>query len=104
MSAYLHWGCVHPRTMLADLAETDGYGASSYRDELAFRDFYADVVWNWPDSVRRNFDRRFDRMRVEVGGDAWERFDSWRRGRTGSPVVDAGMRQLLNGGCTTECA
>lgn len=100
MSVYLHWGCLHPRTLLADLADReghsrDGHGAASYRNELAFREFYADVLWNWPDSARQNFDQRFDRMRLDTGEDAHERFACWCRGRTGFPIVDAGMRQLL---------
>ena len=37
MSAYLKWGCIHPRTMLADL----GAGDETYRKELAWREFYA---------------------------------------------------------------
>ncbi|QGK68607.1 deoxyribodipyrimidine photo-lyase [Allosaccharopolyspora coralli] len=92
MSPYLRWGCVHPRTLLADLAGDRSQGASSYRNELAFRDFYADVLWNWPSSARHNFDRRFDRIRLD-----WDRelFAAWREGRTGFPIVDAGMRQLL---------
>ena len=95
MSVYLHWGCLHPRTLLADLAGREGHGAASYRNELAFREFYADVLWNWPDSARHNFDTRFDRMRLDTDHDASERFECWSRGRTGFPIVDAGMRQLL---------
>ncbi|GAB2650441.1 deoxyribodipyrimidine photo-lyase [Saccharopolyspora gloriosae] len=95
MSPYLRWGCVHPRTLLADLDGSTGDGASSYRDELVFREFYADVLWNWPGSARHNFDTRFDRMRLDTGDDAWERFEDWCAGRTGFPIVDAGMRQLL---------
>ncbi|MFD1149499.1 cryptochrome/photolyase family protein [Saccharothrix hoggarensis] len=87
-SAFLKWGVVHPRTLLADL----GPDASAFRDELAWRDFYADVLWHRPDSARRNLDRRFDRLRVD---DDQERFRAWCEGRTGYPFVDAGMRQLL---------
>ncbi|WP_258345557.1 cryptochrome/photolyase family protein [Saccharopolyspora gregorii] len=95
MSPYLKWGCVHPRTLLADLACEVGDGASSYRNELAFRDFYADVLWHRPDSARHNFDTRYDRIRLDTDADAWDRFGEWCAGRTGFPIVDAGMRQLL---------
>ncbi|MCX2733188.1 deoxyribodipyrimidine photo-lyase [Saccharopolyspora sp. NFXS83] len=95
MSPYLRWGCVHPRTLLADLDGGTGDGARSYRNELVFREFYADVLWHWPDSARYNFDSRFDRIRLDTGGDARERFEDWCAGRTGFPIVDAGMRQLL---------
>lgn len=94
MSVYLRWGCVHPRTLLADLAGDRGHGASSYRNELAFREFYADVLWNWPRSASDNFDKRFDGIRLDTGDDAWERFSAWCAGTTGFPLVDAGMRQL----------
>jgi deoxyribodipyrimidine photo-lyase len=85
MSPYLHWGCIHPRTMLADL------GPGAYRTELAWREFYADVLWHRPDSARRNLDRRFDKIELDQDQHA---FDLWCRGKTGYPVVDAGMRQL----------
>jgi deoxyribodipyrimidine photo-lyase len=86
MSPYLRWGCVHPRTILADLKP------GPYRDELAWREFYADVLWHRPDSARENLDRKFDRIELDQDLDA---FDLWCRGRTGFPIVDAGMRQLL---------
>ncbi|KGI81354.1 deoxyribodipyrimidine photolyase [Actinopolyspora erythraea] len=98
MSAYLRWGCVHPRTLLCELSRLDHHGAGSYRNELAFREFYADVLWNWPGSARHNFDTRFDRMPLDTGAEASTLFDVWCEGRTGFPVVDAGMRQLLHEG------
>ncbi len=98
LSPYLRWGCVHPRTLLAELGGAEGAGEESFRDELVFREFYADVLWHWPDSARRNFDSRFDRMRLDTDADAWSRFEEWCAGRTGFPMVDAGMRQLLTVG------
>ena len=44
MSPHLKWGEIHPRTMLADLAALRGNGAATYRTELAWREFYADVL------------------------------------------------------------
>ncbi|WP_433267941.1 cryptochrome/photolyase family protein [Actinosynnema sp. CS-041913] len=89
-SPFLRWGVVHPRTLLADLGDDDG--SKAYRSELAWRDFYADVLWHQPESARRNYDRRFDRMRLDADRG---RFEAWCAGRTGYPLVDAGMRQLL---------
>ncbi|RJQ70274.1 deoxyribodipyrimidine photo-lyase [Pseudonocardiaceae bacterium YIM PH 21723] len=88
MSAYLRWGCVHPRTLLAELEERD----EVYRKELCWREFYADVLWHRPETARRNFDRRFDNIEYDQDED---RFAAWQQGRTGYPIVDAGMRQLL---------
>ena len=91
MSAYLRWGCVHPRTLLADL----GPGDTAYRAELAWREFYADVLWHRPRSARENFNPKFNALRHDTGDAAAERFAAWCAGKTGYPIVDAGMRQLL---------
>jgi deoxyribodipyrimidine photo-lyase len=94
MSAYLKYGLVHPRTLLADLARHRSSAAQLYRTELAWREFYADVLYHRPDSARRNHDRAFDALPVASDAAATARFDAWRAGRTGFPIVDAGMRQL----------
>lgn len=91
MSVHLKWGEIHPRTMLADLAPLRSRGAGAYTRQLAWRDFYASVLHERPDSARDYYDRRFAHMEYdEPGGD----LDAWREGRTGIPIVDAGMRQL----------
>jgi deoxyribodipyrimidine photo-lyase len=92
LSPYLHWGNVHPRTLLADLAGKRGGGVESLRRELAWREFHADVLWHRPDAARQNYDKRFDKMRYD---DDRHAFEQWCQGRTGYPIVDAGMRQLL---------
>ncbi|KUI39906.1 deoxyribodipyrimidine photolyase [Mycobacterium sp. GA-1199] len=92
MSAHLKFGTIHPRTMAADLGR--GEGAQAYLRELAFRDFYAAVLNEWPRSVWWNFNRSFDGMSLDDGPEAQKRFDAWKEGRTGYPIVDAGMRQL----------
>jgi deoxyribodipyrimidine photo-lyase len=94
MSVHLKYGEIHPRTLLADLATRRSRSADTYRNELAWREFYADVLCHRPDSARRNFDRAFDALPVESGPRARKLFDAWRAGRTGFPIGDAGMRQL----------
>jgi deoxyribodipyrimidine photo-lyase len=91
LAAYLRWGCVHPRTLLTDLKP----GNETFRSELAWREFYADVLWHQPDTARENYDRKFDKFKHDTGKAAQQRFRAWCEGRTGYPVVDAGMRQLL---------
>ncbi|MEJ7832935.1 MAG: deoxyribodipyrimidine photo-lyase [Nocardioides sp.] len=91
MSAHLKYGEIHPRTMLADLAGRQGKGAATYRTELAWREFYADVLFQRPETAR-------DYLRPEFAGMDYARpgrqLDDWKQGRTGFPIVDAGMRQL----------
>ena len=94
MSHHLKYGEVHPRTLLADLEGLRGKGPHTYETELAWREFYADVLYRRPDSARDYYKPDFGRMRyVRVGG-ATSGFTEWQEGRTGFPIVDAGMRQL----------
>jgi deoxyribodipyrimidine photo-lyase len=91
LSVHLKYGEIHPRTVLAELAARRSAGAATYRKELAWREFYADVLHTRPRTARDYLRPDFARMRYDEPGDA---FDAWRDGRTGFPVVDAGMRQL----------
>ncbi|KGH47437.1 deoxyribodipyrimidine photolyase [Modestobacter caceresii] len=96
LSAYLKYGCIHPRTLLADLAAEEGSeSVRRYTDELAWRDFYADVLWHRPDSAREYLKPELQSMGYDSGPDAEELVRAWETGRTGFPIVDAGMRQLL---------
>ncbi|BCI52708.1 deoxyribodipyrimidine photo-lyase [Mycolicibacterium litorale] len=96
MSAHLKFGSIHPRTMAGDLGR--GTGAQAYLRELAFRDFYAAVLHEWPHSLWWNWNTGFDAIRVDEGAAAEKLFDAWKEGRTGFPIVDAGMRQLAETG------
>ncbi|CAN5384436.1 deoxyribodipyrimidine photo-lyase [soil metagenome] len=101
LSPHLKWGTVHPRTLLADLHERGGLDPDGHRvfaSELAWRDFYADVLFHQPHTAWSNLDTKMDAMRVDDGDAARKRFERWSEGRTGYPIVDAGMRQLLASG------
>ena len=93
LSPYLRFGCVHPRRVLSLLGS--GAGAERMRTELAWREFYADVLWHRPDSARAPLLAFGARLRWDTDEQARERFAAWATGTTGYPLVDAGMRQLL---------
>ena len=93
LSADLKWGVLHPRQVLSRLGRSDG--ERTFATELCWRDFYADVLFHRPESARRSMDERVGSMPWDHGADAEERFAAWTQGRTGFPIVDAGMRQLL---------
>ncbi|WP_347957602.1 cryptochrome/photolyase family protein [Gordonia aichiensis] len=95
LSPYLKFGCIHPRTLLHDIRTRTDPGAVTLRSELAWRDFYADVLHHRPDTARGNYNPKFDGLEYDAGPTADAAFDAWRTGRTGYPIVDAGMRQLL---------
>jgi deoxyribodipyrimidine photo-lyase len=93
LSAHLHFGCIHPRTLLAPLdAGRRAHGV--WRSELCWREFYADVLWQAPASARNSLQPGMAGIRVDTGELADRRFAAWCEGRTGYPIVDAGMRQL----------
>ena len=93
LSPHLKYGTIHPRQLLARLGR--GKGPETWAGELCWRDFYADVLFHRPESARRNYAENMDGLRWSTGKRADAHFDAWTRGRTGYPIVDAGMRQLL---------
>jgi deoxyribodipyrimidine photo-lyase len=93
LSAALRWGLLHPRQLLADLGPERGHDV--FASELAWRDFYADVLFRAPESAWQNLDPKMHAMLVDTDDAARERFRRWATGTTGYPIVDAGMRQLL---------
>jgi deoxyribodipyrimidine photo-lyase len=95
LSPYLKYGCIHPRTILDGLG--DSVGEEAARGEIAWRDFYADVLFHNPDSARWDLTDALAGMRYGNGSQQRddELFEAWKQGRTGFPIVDAGMRQLL---------
>ncbi|MBB6571814.1 deoxyribodipyrimidine photo-lyase [Kribbella sandramycini] len=95
MSIPLKWGEIHPRTMLFDLSHKRSQGAEAYRRELAWREFCADLLARHPHAAWKPLRPEFDRMAYDEPGDQLE---AWQQGRTGFPIVDAGMRQLKDSG------
>ena len=96
LSPYLKWGCLHPRQLLDRLGR--GKGPTTFATELAWREFYADVLFHRPETAREAFVEKMAAMPADHGAKADERFEAWAEGRTGYPIVDAGMRQLAGEG------
>ena len=90
MSTYLKFGEIHPRTLLDGLDETKAQ--DTFRKEIAWREFYADVLFNNPDTDTEYYAAKFKEMRYDKPG---KQFQAWCEGKTGYPFVDAAMRQLL---------
>ncbi len=98
LSVQLKYGTIHPRTLLADLRGQAGDGARTFTTELAWREFYADVLWHNPASAWSDLKPALRGMRYddpESDEAVGQAVQAWREGRTGYPFVDAGMRQLL---------
>lgn len=93
LSAHLKWGEIHPRTLLEKLGESKAH--DTFRKEIAWREFYADVLFNNPHTEKDYYSPKFADMRYDKP-DA--KFEAWKSGKTGFPFVDAAMRQLLHEG------
>ena len=90
MSTYLKFGEIHPRTLLANLGESKAH--DTFRKEIAWREFYADVLFNNPMTDVEYYAPKFKEMRYDKPG---KKFKAWCEGKTGYPFVDAAMRQLV---------
>jgi len=93
MSTYLKFGEIHPRTLLANLGESKAH--DTFRKEIAWREFYADVLFNNPMTDVDYYAPKFAEMRYDKPG---KQFKAWCEGKTGYPFVDAAMRQLIQEG------
>ncbi len=93
MSTALRFGVVHPARLLQELDPTCEHH-STFESELAWRDFYADVLFRRPDSAWANLDAKLNGIAIDTDAAARTRFELWAQGMTGFPIVDAGMRQL----------
>ena len=94
LSAYLRFGLLHPRQVLARL-DLRRAGHRRFQTEVVWREFYADVLHHRPDSAWASWNTAMADIRLDTGAGADERFAAWCAGRTGYPIVDAGMRQLV---------
>jgi len=97
LSPFVRFGVLHPRQVLAALSGTSP-DHQKFVDEIGWREFYADVLFHHPASARQSFQGSMRPLRYDNDAKAQERFRAWALGETGYPLVDAGMRQLLEEG------
>ncbi|MDH4069429.1 MAG: DNA photolyase family protein [Ignavibacteria bacterium] len=96
LSPYLRFGCISPRRIIDDLEPAlaepaTAAGTSRFLDELIWREFYITVLHHFPRLRETNYRQEFDRLLWRFDS---QQFEAWKEGRTGFPLVDAGMRQL----------
>ncbi len=96
LSPHLRWGEISPRALWTALhRHTPNQGEQTFASELIWRDFAAYLLWHHPDLSARP-------LRPEYENLPWRNDDAdlraWQTGRTGVPIVDAGMRQLWQTG------
>lgn len=97
LSPHLRFGEISPRQIWAAASHARDAGLAPEKDvdkflaEVGWREFSYHLLHHWPDLPSANFNRRFDAF-------PWREDDrllkAWQAGRTGYPIVDAGMREL----------
>jgi deoxyribodipyrimidine photo-lyase len=91
LSPYLHFGCVSPGEVATRALEREG--SEPFVRQLCWRDFNHQLLAANPETAHQDL-----RPRAEGWRDDAEGLAAWRGGRTGFPLVDAGMRQLVREG------
>jgi deoxyribodipyrimidine photo-lyase len=87
LSVHLRFGTISIR----ELAREAGGLNETFLNELIWRDFYQCILWHFPHVVGHAFKPEYDRIQWRNNE---EEYEAWCEGRTGYPIVDAGMREL----------
>lgn len=86
MSIHLRFGTISIRALAKQAMKNE-----KYLNELIWRDFYQMIIHHFPESVNRSFKPEYDKIPWENNE---QHFNRWCEGKTGYPIVDAGMREL----------
>lgn len=95
LSPHLHFGEISPRQVWHAARDSGGAGAEAFIRELLWREFSHHLLWHHPTLPERPLRAEFDVFPWREDAAALR---AWQRGRTGYPIVDAGMRQLWQTG------
>lgn len=96
LSAYIKFGCISVReSYVAFKEKLDKKASTSLIRQLIWRDFYAQVMCNNPNVLFKPMNEKYDEIKWS---NASSRLKAWEQGRTGFPIVDAGMREMNNTG------
>jgi len=88
LGPHLRFGTVSIRKMVAKAISEKN---EIFWHELIWREFFMQILWHFPHTVSESFKPKYDRI---LWSNNEEEFKSWCEGKTGYPLVDAGMRQL----------
>ena len=97
LSVHLRFGTVSIRKLAATalaLSRQGSEGATVWLSELIWRDFYVQILSNFPHAATQAFKPEYDRITWEQGAQADTLFKAWCEGQTGYPLVDAAMAQI----------
>jgi len=88
LSPYLRFGAVSIRKMVKKGLESSN---GVFYSELIWREFFMQILWHYPHTITKAFRPKYDNIKWRYNE---ADFKAWCDGKTGYPMVDAGMRQL----------
>jgi deoxyribodipyrimidine photo-lyase len=88
LGAYLRFGALSIRKMVTKAIESKN---ETFWNELIWREFFMQILWHFPHTINKSFKEKYDRIEWNNNEDD---FKNWCEGKTGYPMVDAGMREL----------
>ncbi|MBP9776703.1 MAG: deoxyribodipyrimidine photo-lyase [Alphaproteobacteria bacterium] len=95
LSSYLHWGELSPRQIWHQTSLVHGAEALPFLRQLGWREFSYHLLFHFPELPSKPLRSSFSHFPWEVNADALK---AWQTGKTGYPLVDAGMRELWHTG------
>lgn len=88
MSVHLRFGTISARKLVKIASELQD---NTYLKELIWREFFMQILWHFPKVATQSFKEKYDNIQWEHNEELYKR---WCEGKTGYPIVDAGMREL----------
>ncbi|MCM8569912.1 DNA photolyase family protein [Gramella jeungdoensis] len=92
LGPHLRFGTVSVRQMVR---EADKQRNKTFLEELIWREFFMQILYHYPHTVTEAFKKKYDRIKWRNNENE---FEKWKKGKTGYPLVDAGMRELNESG------
>ncbi len=91
LSPYIKHGQIHVETIWQECVKIKNPGINKYLTEIGWREFNHSLINFFPHMTKGNYSKKFDKF-------PWEKnkkfLNAWKKGLTGYPIVDAGMREL----------
>ena len=88
LGTHLRFGTVSIRKMVDKASKSNN---NTFLKELIWREFFMQILWHFPHTTKESFKPQYDRI---LWRNNEEEFNAWCQGKTGYPLVDAGMREL----------
>jgi deoxyribodipyrimidine photo-lyase len=88
LGVHLRFGTQSVRKLISKSASREN---ATFLKELIWREFFMQILWHFPHTVNQCFKKKYDRIEYRNNE---EEFEKWCQGKTGYPLVDAGMREL----------